>query len=368
MIKLIDVVYHSHNNVKDPLRVLELHAPSLGFVEHIKHKLDIQFIKHMDHEGIQKINDVQYIFFKRPNKFFQIPFKTHNYIKSQKPDVIIVQGLIFPLQVIALRMKVGKDCKIIIQHHGEKPFKGIKKIFQKIASKYIDAYLFTAIEISTDWVRLNIINASKCFEILPASTWFTRLDKNICKEKLGLKGTHNFLWVGRLNTNKDPITVMKAFEKYVSFQSDARLHMVFQTNDLLDEVFDFIKQSDTLASSVYLHGKITHSQLPYWYSAADFYISASHNESCGYALLEAMACGCIPIVTSIPSFKKITGNGKYGFLFPAGEPDALLKILCDLKKINREQFSENVRWHFNNILSYKNIADDLYNISCSLIS
>lgn len=368
MIKLIDVVYHSHNNVKDPLQVLEIHAPSLGFVDHIKDKLDIQFIKHMDHEGRNKINDVRYVFFKRPNKFFQIPFKTHNYIKSQRPDIIIIQGLVFPVQVLALRMKVGKECKIIVQHHGEKPFKGIKKLFQKIAVKYIDAYLFTAIEISWDWVSSNIINPTKCFEILPASTHFTPQDKNICKEKLGFKGVHNFLWVGRLNENKDPMTVLKGFEKYLRFQPQARLHMVFQTNDLLNEIEEFIGQCNSLESSVELHGKILHNELPYWYSAADYYISASHSESCGYALLEAMACGCIPVVTSIPSFKKITKNGKYGFLFSPDKPDELLKILSNLEKINAKEFSGKVIQHFNNNLSYKNIAEDLYNISRSLIS
>jgi glycosyltransferase involved in cell wall biosynthesis len=322
----------------------------------------------MDHEGNENISGVQYHFFKRHNKFFQIPFTTHNYIKSQKPDVIIAQGLVFPVQVIALRMRVGKHCKIIVQHHGEKPFKGVKKIFQKIAAKYVDAYLFTAIEISADWVRTNIINPAKCFEILPASTWFSQQDKNSCKEKLDFKGQHNFLWVGRLNENKDPMTVIKAFEKYLCFQQDAKLHMVFQANDLLNEIQESIWQTDTLNYSVKLHGKIPHNELPYWYSAADFYISASHNESCGYALLEAMSCGCIPIVTNIPSFKKITGDGKYGFLFTPGETDELLKILCDLKSINREEFSKNVRQYFSSKLSYKNIAEDLYNICVSILS
>src|SRR5207302_5467774 len=95
---------------------------------------------------------------------------------------------------------------------------------------------------------------------------------------------------------------------------------------------------------------------------ADFYISASHEESCGYALLEAMACGCIPVVTSIPSFKKNTGDGKFGFLFPPGEPDELLKILSNLKNINLKEFSEDVTRYFKTNLSFENIADTLYHL------
>ena len=127
MIKLIDVVYYSHNNLKDPIQVLEKHAPTLGFAKDISHKVDIQFIKHMNCEDERIINGVKYTFFKRPNRFRQIPVKTHTYIKRQQPDVILVEGLIFPLQVIALRLKLGRNCKIIAQHHGEKPYRNIKK-------------------------------------------------------------------------------------------------------------------------------------------------------------------------------------------------------------------------------------------------
>jgi len=68
----------------------------------------------------------------------------------------------------------------------------------------------------------------------------------------------------------------------------------------LQEVNDTIKQSPVLWKAVSLKGKIDNDELSAWYSAADFYISGSHSEGGSYALLEAMACGCIPIVTSIP--------------------------------------------------------------------
>lgn len=369
MIKLIDVVYYSHNNLKDPRQVLEKHAPSMGFVDFIRHKLDIQLIKHLDYEGKQMINGVQYVFFKSSNKFWHIPFKTHQYIKSQQPDVIIIQGLIFPLQVIALRMKVGKNCKIIVQHHGERPFTGIKKILQKAADRYISAYIFTSLGNAREWVDKKIIKAiSKCHEVLEASTSFTIQNEQECKKVLQLEGDTNFLWVGRLNYNKDPLTVLIAFEKFIQLNPNVKLYMIYQTDDLLKEVKAFIAEYPLLKNSVVLKGKIPHNELECWYTSADFYISASNKESCGYALLEAMACGCIPVVTSIPSFKKITGNGKYGFLFSPGEPDELLKILSDLKNINTKEFSDNVAQYFKNTLSFKNIADDLYNICRSIIS
>ena len=48
--------------------------------------------------------------------------------------------------------------------------------------------------------------------------------------------------------------------------------------------------------------------MPNYYSAADVFISGSHYEGSGYALIEAMSAGLVPIVTDIPSFRSIAGD------------------------------------------------------------
>ena len=77
--------------------------------------------------------------------------------------------------------------------------------------------------------------------------------------------------------------------------------MLFGEKDLLEEIEKFIAESLRLKDKVHLVGKRSHDELESWFSAADYYISSSHREGGSYALTEAMACGCIPIVTSIPS-------------------------------------------------------------------
>ena len=56
----------------------------------------------------------------------------------------IVSGLHFPLQVIQLRLNLGKKVKIIAQNHAEKPFTGIKKYLQRMADQCINAYFFAS--------------------------------------------------------------------------------------------------------------------------------------------------------------------------------------------------------------------------------
>jgi glycosyltransferase involved in cell wall biosynthesis len=70
-----------------------------------------------------------------------------------------------------------------------------------------------------------------------------------------------------------------------------------------------------------------------------------------------MACGCIPVVTNIPSFKAITGNGEFGVLFQPGNVEDLLKKLVSLNGIEQRKMSFAVREHFKKELSFAAIAE-----------
>jgi len=363
MIKLVDLNYYAHSNLSNPEEVLELQKASIGFVDFIKEKLAIQLIKHCNYEGEKKVNDVEYIFFKNKNKFLHIPLKTHCYIQKRNPDIVLIQGFIFPLQLIALKFILSKKAKIIVQHHGERPYSGIKKVFQKIADHFIDVYFFTSIENANEWIDKKIIrNKKKCCELLEASTFFSLNKQLKCNWNNGFNGNKIFLWVGRLNKGKDPMTIIYAFEKYTIVCPEARLFMIYQTEELLPVIKGKLEENEHLKKAVILKGKVNHCELETWYNVADFFISGSHKEGSGYALIEAMSCGCIPLVTNIPSFKKITCDGSYGFLFEPGNPESLLSILLNLKNIEREKLSKSIINHFNNSLSFRSIADDLFSI------
>ena len=369
MIKVVDLVYYCHNEYNKPQQVLDKHRPSLGFADFIKDRIDIEFVKHLNYEGFEKIDGVKYAFFKSSNSYWHIPFKTHQHIKKLAPGIVIVEGFIFPLQLMILKLKLGRKCKIIVQHHGERPAAGLKKFFQQLADKFVSAYLFTSYDNAAEWIDAKIISGtSKCRELLEASTWIKRKNKQESRLKVGMSGEHNFLWVGRLDTNKDPVTVLKGFEKYAAKNPGAKLYMIYQEDSLLDTISALITKSDPLLQAVKLIGKIPHEELADWYSAADFYISGSHKEGSGYALLEAMACGCIPIVTAIPSFKRITQNGKVGFLYTAGDEASLEKILETTRNVDVAGYSGKVESYFKENLSFKNIADDLYKICNDLVN
>jgi len=188
-IKLIDVSFNYEPVffcLDDILR--SAHGASFGFLNFIKEHLNVTLVYHIGCEEKLEKDGVRYIFFKNKTSFKHIPFKTLRYIKNETPDVVLVEGLVFPIHIITIRFLLGKKVKIVVQHHGEKPFApGIKMSLQKLANKYIDAYIFTSLGNAEPWLKNGIINTmDKCHEVLEASTHFVRQDKQESRNRLGL--------------------------------------------------------------------------------------------------------------------------------------------------------------------------------------
>lgn len=355
-IKLIDVSFTAHPGINTPGQIILAHRECLGYAHFLSKLFDFIIIEHINYEGKETRNNIRYSFFKSRNKFLHIPLKTLSYIRKEQPDIVIVQGTVFPLQVILLRMLLGRKPQIIVQHHGNMPFKGIKKIFQQVADKCTNAYLFTALGNVKIWIDNNIIkNKEKCYEVLEGSTYLAKQNKQESRAILQMRNGDIFLWVGRLDTEKGPVTVLKGFEKYLHNDPGAKLYMIYQAEHLLPEVKTIINGSSLLKNAVTLVGKIPHEQLENWYSAADFYVSGSHREAAGFGLIESMACGCIPVVTDIPPFRKITGS--YGFLFEKDNPDSLYSMLLQASKVQKYELSNSIVDYFQRELTFKDIAD-----------
>lgn len=364
MIKLTDLTLYCNTAYKDPFELIESQQESSGYAFHLTDRLSINIIKHTTFEEVVVVDGVQFNFFKGNNRFGFLSFKTVRHLRSDPPDIILLQGLIFPLQVILLRLMLGKKPVIVAQHHGELPSRRFKGRLQKLADKFISAYLFTSMGNAKIWLENKLIsNAAKCFEILEASTAFVKQNKERSKIKTGLTGQWNFLWVGRLNANKDPLTVLRAFKKYLFVNPLAELYMFFHTDEMIAAIKTFISKNASLLRAIHLSDFIEHGDLQDWYSAADFFISGSHREGSGFALIEAMSCGCIPIITGIPTFIKISGNGAHAVIYQAGNSERLFEALLTLDHINRGEMSEKIVNFFKSELSFKAIADQLFSLT-----
>lgn len=324
----------------------------------------VAYVGQIDFTGVFRQNGVSYNFSKPGRLLF--PRHLHRIVKDLQPDVVIVAGLIFPLQVIQLRRHVGKKVKILVRHHADSPSGWKRMLLQRIANRYIDAYLFTSAGNAKAFIDAGIVPSQKLHEIPEAATAFIQQDKQAARRLTGINASPAFLWVGRLNANKDPLTVLTAFEQYAATRPGAKLYMIYQEEDMLPHVRQRIAESQVLTNAIVLVGKIPHEALEAWFNAADYFILASHSEGGNYALNEAMACGCIPVVSDIPASMKAIDEGRAGYCFAPGDAPGLLRVLCSLEKDDRGSLSEKVKAHSEKYLSATAIAARLQQIVQSL--
>jgi glycosyltransferase involved in cell wall biosynthesis len=365
--KIVSTSYTYTAEFSDPEKWLERINFHTGILDELAKHHEVDSIEQINYTGKLKRNGVQYHFLNYKKKKLYFPVSLHRHIKKIKPDVVFVNGFIFPLQTIQLRLILGRRVKIIVINHAEKPVAGIRKFLQQQADRFILSYFFTSKEMGAAWVQQGIIaNEQKITEVMEASSFFAVMDKEKALGATGVNGSLIFLWVGRLDKNKDPLTVVKGFLQFLQFQPMAKLYMIYQTEELLKEINNIIQAHNKAGEAIELVGKIPHGQLQNWYNAADFIISGSHYEGSGIAVCEAMSCGCIPILTNIPSFRKMTGRGNCGFLYEPGSDAGLLKALLQTVELNIENEKTKVLEQFKAELSFEAIAKKINTVINSL--
>lgn len=323
-------------------------------------------VKQIGYEGDCTHRGIQYHFVRIDQRKKHFSRQMNRFVKQLNPDTVIVHGLHHPLQLIQLRLMLKKKTKIIVQHHAEKPFPGIKKYAQRLADLGVDAYLFASHDLGADWVKKGNLSASrKIHEVMEVSSNFYPMDKQSARLKTRATGRPVFLWVGRLNENKDPINVVRTFLKFVVTEPGAKLYMIYHTDELLAAIKEILKDHFQ-GNAVILVGQVPHDDLLYWFNSADFILSGSFYEGSGTAICEAMSCGCIPIVTDIFSFQMITDNGKCGVLYEPGSEAAMLNALMQTREMDIEEKQRLCLDYFKSTLSFEAIARQIYEIAGSL--
>lgn len=364
--KYISVTFYSSMEFDSPKAWIRRTAAYAGILQCLGERNKVINFKRINYTGDIIYKNIDYRFHNIGKKDTLFPFKLARYIKSLQPDVVLVQGLHVPLQTIILRNILGRKVKIIAQNHAERPMYGIKQWLQRMADKCIDAYLFASHQLGEAWVKNgNISSPGKVREVMEISSVFSPMDKAEARRKTGASGKQVYLWVGRLNENKDPLNAVRAFLRFGEMAPTARLYMIYHTDELLEPMQTIVNLSPH-KNAIQLIGELPHEELQYWFSSADFILSASHYEGSGTAICEAMSCGCVPIVTDIASFRMITDNGRCGLLYEPGNENALLDALKLSCEVNFEEKQKAALAYFRSNLSFGAIAKKIQEIAESL--
>ncbi|MEQ1728399.1 MAG: glycosyltransferase family 4 protein [Vicinamibacterales bacterium] len=353
--KLVQVNY-AFTPVESPDVLLDTYHTLTGWSEAASCAgLSVSVVQAFSTNAVRRRGNVDYLFCDDGGSRRLSPTMVHAAVAACEPDVVHVNGLDAPIRAWRLRQRLPAHVAIVVQDHASvppRPF-SLKAPLRRRAMRAADAYLFTAPAQATPWVEGGFISAAQpVHSVLEASTEMRPVHRATARALSAVDGAPAILWVGRLDANKDPLTVLDGFEQALASLPGATLTMVFGDDALLPVVTARIAASTALGGRVRMAGRVPHAQLAAWYSAADVFVLGSRRESCGYALLEACACGAVPVVTDIPSFRTITGEAAIGALWRVGDAAALTSALVGVSRRDLERERQRTRAHFDRHLSW----------------
>ncbi|HET9984417.1 MAG TPA: glycosyltransferase family 4 protein [Longimicrobiales bacterium] len=287
-----------------------------------------------------------------------VPFRLARRAATLRPDVVHLNGLAFPLHARALAAVLPRAA-LLFQDHGDVPPARRQRLHAWGLASASGA-CFAAREQARPFVEAGVLPGDVAiFEVPESSTRFTPGSRAAARAATGVHGDPALLWVGRLDANKDPLTVLDALSRARPRLRDPQLWCAFGDAPLLPRVRARLDAEPALAERVHLLGRVSHATVESLARAADFLLLASHREGCPYAVIEALACGATPIVSDIPAHRALTGRGAVGALFPRGDAAALADAIVASTGRDRASLRRSARKHFELELSFDAVGRKL---------
>lgn len=191
----------------------------------------------------------------------------------------------------------------------------LRPIVAKRAQKVFTVSNFTKNELEKYYkIKIDVIYNGVSEEYIKESKKSYR--KNFTNKKV-------FISVGRMEFSKNPFKVIDIFKRSKYIFTDICLIFIGD-GKLFNEVKKYV-YNQKLEKDVIFIKNVPFEKMKMWYFKADYFISACEVEAFGLAALEAVACGCMPILPQKGAFPEIFIKDRY---------------LYDVNKINSIKFFE----------------------------
>ena len=136
----------------------------------------------------------------------------------------------------------------------------------------------------------------------------------ILKEKLKLNlNDIVLLFVGRVASEKDIEFLINNHSKILKNNKNVKLLIVGDGPDL--ENYKKLSKKQKIEDNVIFTGKVSWDDIPLYYSLSDIFVTASHTETQGLTVVEAMAASVPVVALNDESFRNTVIDGLTGYLF-----------------------------------------------------
>ncbi|MCA1032217.1 glycosyltransferase family 4 protein [Bacillus timonensis] len=317
-----------------------------------------RFSSHSEINGI-KVTRIPYFGSRR----YPIALSTIKYLA--KFDIIHIHGVDFFFDYLAF-LKIFHRKPIILTTHGgffhTKNFLLYKKLhFQTITKLSLKQTNKVVAVSQNDYNSFKPLAPDKT-SLIECGIDFDTYHK--ISEKPGKK--NRMIFVGRFSNNKRIDKLLEVIKELKADFPDIHLSIVGKDFDQLKK--DYVKQIQEyeISNHVEIMEALSQEELLKEMAQCTYFISASEYEGFGLSSLEAMAAGRIPLLNSIPSFKKMVDDGENGYLLNFDDMDAVVAKMKTVLRSNhkglKEEAIERARknsWN-TTVNHFKEIYQDAY--------
>lgn len=282
-------------------------------------------------------------FLKGKSFFSLINFRLFRNIRNSKPDVIIsfcgyvyfsFWISIFVAKILRIPFYFGTDASSIESRDGSR----LKPFLKKIILPWIFSFSKRILAPSCATIKFlkSIGIAESRIAYSPAVIddiwWKTEagiIDKDKSRRKYNIKSDELlYVFCAKLQNWKRPQDAINAFIK--AGLKKSKLILIGEGN-LKSSLIKTI-QDNSVNEKIQLVGFKNQSELPEFFSMADFLILPSEYEPGGVVVIESMICGCVPILSDhVGHCYDFVEHGRTGFSFQRYSVDQLAEIFKSLE-------------------------------------
>ena len=273
----------------------------------------------------------RYYGFRLTNIFASKPFKI---IKKFKPDVIHNQTD-WTIGVLARRCAKKLNVPIVYTYHTayeDYTYYVVRGIMDRFAKRVMRGYtkgianrmteFITPSEKTKEYMRLvgsdiyiNVVPTGIDFSIFKSDQIDQEKAEAFKKEHHIKPNTKVFLILGRIAKEKSMDVSLRGITQYHQKHPEVDIKVLVVGDGPAKEDLMLLTEELGMTKYVDFIGQVSGLEVPFYYSMADIYTSASITETQGLTFMEAMAAGKIVLARFDTNLSGTIINGKTGFFF-----------------------------------------------------
>lgn len=199
-----------------------------------------------------------------------------------------------------------------------------------------------------DWFPTNISSAN-----------FNYIDCSRFEKKTQIDDReYDIIFLGRFESVKGVTDLIRSIPSIIDSHPDIKIKLIGDGELRTD--LERIVMREGLSEYVSFAGWVDHKEIPDHLNNGRILLMPSESEGVPKTLLEAMACGTIPVAAAVGGIPDIITENKTGFLLPNTKPNTIAKVVSQtLQRNDLELISDRARDYIEEEHSY-NVAKRQY--------